>query len=70
MLKNLNGSQLGDVLRVSVGNFGMDPSSVMSEEIWWETVRLMCLSHHMEDWLKSLKVWSLVHPMGLGWGDV
>ena len=47
MVGNLNGPQLGDVLRVSVGSFGMDPSLVMSEDIWWEIVRVMCSSHHM-----------------------
>ena len=50
-LGNLNGTQLGYVLRVSVGIFGMDPSSVMLEEVWLETVRVMCLGHPMEDWL-------------------
>ena len=50
-LGNLNGPQLGYVLRVSVGNFGMDPSSVMLEDIWWETTRVICSGHHMEDWL-------------------
>ena len=47
----MNGLQLGNVLRVSIGNFGMDPSLVMSEEIWLETVRVMCLDYQMEDWL-------------------
>ena len=51
MVGNLNGPQLGDVLRVSVGSFGMEPSSVMSEDIWWEIMRVMCSSHQMEDWL-------------------
>ena len=50
-LINLNRTQLRYVLRVSVGNFGMYPSSVMSEEIWWKTVRVMCSGHQMEDWL-------------------
>ena len=50
-LGNLNGPQLRDVLRASVGSFGVDPSLVMSEEIWWETVRVMCSGHQIEDWL-------------------
>ena len=50
---NLNGTQLGYVLLVSVGNVGMFPSSVMLEEIWLETVRVMCSDHQMEDWLGS-----------------
>ena len=48
---NLNGTQLGYVLWVSVGNFGMYPSSVMLEEMWLENVRVMCSGHQMEDWL-------------------
>ena len=50
-LENLNGPQLGDVLQISVGKFVMDPSSVMSDEILWETLRVMCLGHQMEDLL-------------------
>ena len=50
-LGNLNGPPLGYVLRVSVVNFEMDPSSVMSEEILLETVRVMCSDHQMEDCL-------------------
>ena len=50
-MENLNGSQLRDVIWVSVENFGMDSNSVMSEEIWWETVRVMYSGHQMDDWL-------------------
>ena len=47
-LENTNGPQLGYVLRVSVGNFEMDPSSVILEDFWLETVRVMCSGHQME----------------------
>ena len=50
-LENLNGPQLSYVLRIYIGNSWMDPSSVTLEEIWLETVRVMCLGHQMEDWL-------------------
>ena len=30
------------MLRFSVETFLMDPSSLMLEDIWWETVILMC----------------------------
>ena len=33
-----------------VRNFGMYPSSVILEEFWLETVRVMCLCHQMEVW--------------------
>ena len=52
-LENLNGSELGDVLQVSVGNFVIHPISVILEEIWWENMRVMCSSHQMENWLGS-----------------
>ena len=50
-LENLNEPQLGCVLWVSIGKFGMDPRLVMPEDIWWETVRVICSGHQMEDWL-------------------
>ena len=50
-LGNLNGAKHRYVLRVSVGNFGMETSSVTSEGIWLETVRVICWGHQMEDCL-------------------
>ena len=50
-LGNLNEPQLGYVLRVSVENFVMDSRSMMLEEVWLETVRVIYSSHQLEDWL-------------------
>ena len=50
-LGNLNGSQLGYVFRVSVEIFVMDSRSMMLEEVWLETVRVIYSGHQVGGWL-------------------
>ena len=59
------------MLRVSVGNFGIDPSLVVLGGGLVGNCESGVLRPSDGGLVgRSLKVWRSLHPMGLGWGDV